>query len=112
MNLNTNISYTILQHFSVFGVDTVSLEDLYASSTQSDSVNSTEKMEVSPFVEITAANGMKTPSIIFPKFNNYPIREDFENHLAEAIIPFNVAGIKDLDGKFSMYIKQASLMLM
>lgn len=95
----------ILKHFSVFGVDTVSLEDLYASSSQSVTINSTEKMEISPYIEFTAADGMKTPSIIFPKFNNYPIRDDFEHHLAEAIIPFNVAGIKELDGKTFRILK-------
>lgn len=86
--------------FSVFGVDTVSLEDLWATANQADFYNVTDKLEISPFVDFTVSDGEKVPSIIFPKFNNYPIRDDFENHLAEAVIPFNVAGLKDFDGKF------------
>lgn len=84
-------------------MDTVSLEDLWLSSNQANTDNETDVMEISPYVEFTLADGMKIPSIIFPKFNNYPIRDDFENHLAEAIIPFNVAGIKEFDSKYFKY---------
>lgn len=90
---------------SVFGVDTVSLEDLWASSLSDDeTANMTSTMEISPYVEFSLTDGFKAPSIIFPKFNNYPIRDDFENHLAEAIIPFNVAGLKDFDSKLLLLV--------
>ncbi|GFW16199.1 protocadherin-like wing polarity protein stan [Trichonephila clavipes] len=78
----------------VFGVDTVSSADVWISSTIE---NETRYLDVSPFVEFNVRDGEETPFAIFPKYNNYPIRENFEKNSAEIILPFSSIGIKKFD---------------
>ncbi|GIY99160.1 protocadherin-like wing polarity protein stan [Caerostris extrusa] len=54
-------------------------------------------LDVSPFVEFYVNDGTEIPSVIFPKYNNYPIRENVESLSAEIIIPFNSIGIDKFD---------------
>ncbi|KAG8198293.1 hypothetical protein JTE90_021547 [Oedothorax gibbosus] len=77
----------------VFGVDTVSATDVWTKSV-STSENKTINLDVSPFVELTTKGGVQMPSVIFPKYNNYPLREDFDSHDTEIIIPVEDIGIK------------------
>lgn len=88
----------------MFGVDTVSATDVWTKSVPT-SENETIHLDVSPFVEVTLKDGLQIPSVIFPKYNNYPLREDFDSHATEIIIPVDDIGIKINEGKYNFLLK-------
>ncbi|CAL1267158.1 unnamed protein product [Larinioides sclopetarius] len=88
----------------VFGVDTVSSSDVWISSDVQNSENETKNLDVSPFMELHAADGAQKPSVIFPKYNNYPIRENFESHSAEIILPLKSIGIRHFDDASNSHV--------
>lgn len=74
-------------------MDTLSSTEIWHSSNMETNVNETRYLDVSPFAEFNMIDGV--PFVVFPKYNNYPLRED---HSVEIMLSFNKLGIKTFHG--------------
>ncbi|XP_023244632.1 protocadherin-like wing polarity protein stan isoform X2 [Centruroides sculpturatus] len=81
----------------IFGLDTISTAELWGYSILRDNnKNSTYSLHPEPSAYLEIFHEDSGPSVIIPKYNNYPVRKHYADDITRAIIPLKTIGVKSL----------------
>ncbi|CAL1293860.1 unnamed protein product [Larinioides sclopetarius] len=93
----------------VFGLDTVSVSELwsYPHGSEHTARNTTLTPETSQFVDISDPDD--GPSVLIPKYNNFPKCKKFSDDITKAFIPLKILNIKSIED--SKNLKQKGMQI-
>ncbi|GIX77506.1 cadherin EGF LAG seven-pass G-type receptor 2 [Caerostris extrusa] len=87
----------------VFGLDTVSASELWSFPTANANRNGNMSQETSQFLDMSDLDD--GPSVLIPKYNNFPKCKKFSDDITRAMIPLKHLNIKSLEGKIFLSSK-------